>query len=108
MPPASQTGPSDDAALSRATRIRRSREQASADLVDDTVIMSMRDGTYYGLEAVGSRVWALVAEPVALGEVLDRIVAEFDVEGDQAWTDLRALVAELLERGLVDLVDATT
>lgn len=105
MPSASQPEPNSDAALTRETRIRRSSEQASADLVDDTVIMSMRDGTYYGLEAVGSRVWALAAEPVTLGEVLDRIVAEFDVGRDEAWDDLKALVIELLERQLVDRSD---
>ncbi|MDH5234286.1 MAG: PqqD family protein [Gemmatimonadota bacterium] len=75
-------------------------DQVSADLSGETVILSMRDGVYYGLDAVGSAVWRRLAEPTPFAAVVAAVVAEFDVEEDRAARDLTALVRDLEARGL--------
>jgi hypothetical protein len=76
-------------------------DQVSADLQDETVILAMRDGVYYGLDHVGSRIWSLAAAPTSLGAVHAAIVAEYDVEPAVAWNDLAALATELIAAGLL-------
>lgn len=93
--------PPPSSRLTRETRIVVAGDQVSADLEGETVILSMRDGVYYGLDRVGSRIWHAFAAPVALGDVLRLILEEFDVEEPQAWADLERLVGELLANGLV-------
>jgi hypothetical protein len=35
--------------------------------------------------------------------VLDRLRAEFDVDPSEAWSDLRDLLAEMAEKGLIEI-----
>lgn len=87
--------------LTRSTRLVVAGDQVSADLQGETVVLSMADGVYYGLDRVGSRIWHAFASPIALGDVLQRVLDEFDVDEARAWADLQGLVADLLANRLV-------
>ena len=78
-----------------------SDEQVSTSLGQETVILGMEDGVYYGLDAVGARVWALLATPHRVSELVRAVVGEFDVTSEQCERDVLALLDELSERGLV-------
>ena len=68
----------------RDTRIAVSGDQVSANLVDETVVLAMREGVYYSLSGVGSRIWGLAAEPTTLGAIHQVLVAEYRVDpGDE-------------------------
>lgn len=103
MPPA--TPAPTPTPYARATRIVASDAQVSAELDQETVILSTRDGVYFGLDGVGTRVWALVQSPTTLGAIVEVLVAEFEVAADTAFADLVALVADLEANGLVTTSD---
>lgn len=88
--------------LGRATRVTVSPDAVSAALEGETVILGMRDGVYYGLDAVGARIWSIAAQPTTLGAIHDAIIAEYSVPADRAWTDLVALTRDLLAAGLLE------
>ena len=87
--------------FSPASRIVVSEEQVFTTLGGEAVILGLRDGVYYGLDVVGARVWALLAEPRRVPELVDAIVAEFDVTREQCERDLMALLDQLAARDLV-------
>ena len=78
-----------------------SDEQVSTSLGDETVILGMGDGVYYGLDAVGARVWSLLATPQRVSELVSAITREFDVRSADCERDLLALLDDLAERRLV-------
>jgi|SRR5215207_5892988 len=78
-----------------------SDEQVSTALGDETVILGMRDGVYYGLDAVGARVWALVASPRRVSEIVLAITEEFQVSPERCERDVLTLLDELSARELV-------
>ncbi len=67
------------------------------------VILSLKSGVYYGLDPVGATVWDLIQEPKSLSEVRDAVLQEYDVEPERCEDDLRALLQELVEEGLVEV-----
>ena len=69
---------------------------------DETVLLDLESGMYFGLEGVGKRIWESVADDNSLGEIAAIIAGEFEVEETQALTDLIAFATNLLERGLVE------
>jgi hypothetical protein len=69
---------------------------------EDCVMLDLANGTYFGLDAIGARVWRLLGEGRSLQEVCDALVAEYDVTAAQAEADVTSLVAELAAHGLVD------
>lgn len=87
--------------LTAASRIVVSDEQVFTTLGGEAVILGLRDGVYYGLDAVGARVWALLAEPRRVGDLVSTIVAEFDVTPERCEADVIALLEDLATRGLV-------
>lgn len=84
-------------------RIGAAQDQVSADLGGETAILNLTTGVYYGLDAVGNWIWQQIQEPTTLQEVLDRLLAEFDVDPARARQDLIRLLGELDREGLVEL-----
>jgi hypothetical protein len=68
---------------------------------DETVILDLASGTYFGLDPVGARIWALIGEGKTLAEICTTILDEYEVEREQLEMDVLRLTGELLERGLV-------
>jgi hypothetical protein len=87
----------------RGTRVVASREQVSCELEGEAVILALDEGVYYGLDPVGSHVWAMLERERTVEELRDAVVAAFEVEPATAEADLLDLLRELAERGLVEL-----
>ena len=78
--------------------------QVMARLVgDETVILDLASGTYYGLDPVGARIWQLMAEGKPLGSVCETLVDEFDVSREMLERDVLHLAKELCAKGLVKI-----
>jgi hypothetical protein len=85
-----------------------SKDQASASLPGETVILSPASGAYYGLDEVGTRVWELIQEPIPIEGIMTAIIEEYDVEPDRCKSDLFALLQELSNAGLIEIRDEAT
>lgn len=68
---------------------------------DETVILDLASGTYFGLDPVGARIWQMMGERKTLAEICATMLEEYEVEREQLETDVLRLSSELLERGLV-------
>ena len=76
-------------------------DQLSTRLGDEVVILGLQDSAYYGLADVGARIWDLLQTQRTLKDIVDVLVAEFEVSRERAAADLSALIADLHARGLV-------
>ena len=97
------TAPRPVPPLHAATRVRAARDQVSCDVQGEVVILGLADGIYYGLDEVGARVWSLMDTARTVGELRDALTTEYQVDAATAEHDLRALLTELVTRGLVDV-----
>jgi len=78
-----------------------SDEQVSSKVADEEVILNLENGTYYGLDPIGARIWDLIQEPVAVKSLVDRLLEEYDVDRDQCLEDVLALLRDMHDEGLV-------
>lgn len=94
--------------LSLESRVRISAGVVSQSMDDETVMLDLDRGTYYGLDPVGTRTWDLIREQpcLSLQTILDTLLDEYDVDEDQCSQDLRALVSVLQTKGLVEVCGA--
>ena len=74
-------------------------------LGDESVLLNLDSESYFGLDAVGTRMWSAVAEARSLTAALDRLAEEYDAEPEQLRGDLAKLVGELADAGLLRIVD---
>lgn len=70
---------------------------------DDFVILDLASGTYYGLNAVGGRMWQFLAEGRTLSDVCERMLAEYEVTRADVERDVSALVQALLSKQLISI-----
>ena len=67
--------------------------------------MSLADGTYYGLDAVGARVWELLQRPSTVAELRDAVLREYEVEEEQCTRDLLVLLEQMMNAHLIKPVE---
>ncbi len=68
---------------------------------DETVILDLVSGTYFGLDAVGARLWRLLEEGKTLSEICDVMVDEYEVSREELECDALALAQDLAARNLI-------
>lgn len=67
----------------------------------ETVVLHLESGTYFGLNATGTRVWSLVEEGASRNAIIERISSEFGHPIDAVQSDVDELLAALQAKGLV-------
>jgi hypothetical protein len=80
-----------------------SRNALFRDLGGEAVILDLDSGTYFGLNAVGTRIWQLIEEQGRLDAVFDRLCLEYDAAPERLESDLLELVSRLAEARLGEL-----
>ena len=93
--------------LSASSNVVATKDQVSSDLAGEVAILHLKAGTYYGLDAVGARIWSLLQKPTTVGEIRDAIVHEYEVEPDRCENDVIALLQKLAREELIEVSDAT-
>ncbi len=88
--------------ITAGSTVRATREQVSAEVAGETVILGLANGIYFGLDAVGTRVWQLLREPRRVAEIRDVIVSEYAVDATTCEADLLRLLADLETHKLVE------
>jgi hypothetical protein len=91
----------DHPRLGAETLLRPAPGVLFTDLGEEAVLLDLKSGTYFGLNAVGSRIWELIAVQAPLGTIRDTLLAEYDAQPGRIWHDIEVLVRELLHRGLL-------
>ena len=85
-------------------RVRRIDDVLDTEIDDQTVMMDIERGSYFGLNQTGTTIWSLLAEPIAIGDLCDHLTPRFDVPREQCEQQVIAFLANLRDRGLVQIV----
>lgn len=81
-----------------------STDQVSGELQEgDLAILNLKDGVYYGLNSVGSRIWSLLQNPKSVAEIRDTLLAEYNVEAEVCTRELIALLSNLSSKQLIEV-----
>ena len=78
------------------------KQQLECDLPGEKVILDLNSDHYFGMNAVASRIWTLIQEPIETGDIVEKLLEEYEVEREQAERDVERLLAEMKEKGLVE------
>jgi hypothetical protein len=91
-----------------AARMRLPQHVLHRSFVAETVVLNLRTGRYHGLNPTAGRMLDALAEAPSAGVVVPELAREYGVETAQVESDLIALCRGLLERGLIEMVDAAS
>jgi hypothetical protein len=77
----------------------------SCELEGEAAILNLSTGIYYGLDKVGASIWEMISHPVKVSLVRDAMLERYEVEADRCAKDLLALLVDLNERGLIEVIN---
>jgi len=77
------------------TVISQIEEIVASDIDGETVMMSIENGKYYGLDDIGSRIWELIEQPIKVSDLIDALLERFDVDRETCERDVLKFLNEL-------------
>lgn len=94
--------------ISNQATIKRASEQISCDLSGEAVILSLKSGTYYGLDEIGALVWNLIERPKTFEEIYNSVMNKYNTGLEHLENDLVVLLEDLEKQGLVEIKNETS
>lgn len=75
----------------------------SQDVGDELVLLDIEKGGYYGLNEVGSRIWALLQQGHPMGKIFSMLLKDYDVSEEQLRSDVQQFLLQLQAEGLIEV-----
>ena len=68
---------------------------------DETIILHLANGVYYGLDGVGTRIWSSIQRGLSTTDICHQLSEEFNVDLATIEDDARLFLTELRKQGIV-------
>lgn len=82
--------------------VSRNPEVAFTQIDDDLVMMDPNDSLFYGVNAMGNKIWSLLAfKTLSLSDICELIQRDYDVSEEQCVEDVKRFVEEMVEQNML-------
>ena len=72
-----------------------STDIAESPVGDETIILHLKSGTYFGLDATGTRIWTLLKQGLGPLEICARLSTDYSIARETIETDVREFLDNL-------------
>lgn len=91
--------------LERTTLLRTSDSVITSEVDGEIMLITIDTGAYFGLNRIGSEIWRLAAEPIALEAISAALKSRFNADPTQIDQQATEFVADLVAKGLLLIAD---
>ncbi|HTG71772.1 MAG TPA: lasso peptide biosynthesis PqqD family chaperone [Candidatus Udaeobacter sp.] len=81
--------------------ITASEQNIVSDMGGEKVMLSVRNGNYYNLGAVGGRIWDCLESPISVKQVIEQLLSEYDAEREECERHVISFLEHLRKEGLI-------
>ncbi len=85
-------------------KVKQGEGNIVSDMGDEKVMLSINNGKYYNLGEMGGEIWDLMKEPLEVKQVVNSLLASFQVERKECEEQVIAFLNHLFDEGLVEIV----
>lgn len=82
-------------------QLSRTKDLLSTELDQETVLMSIDAGAYYGLAGVARRIWEMLENPTSFSDLIDHLGREYNVSRETCVSDVQKFLGEIEREGLL-------
>jgi hypothetical protein len=87
------------------SKVVAANDQVACEVTGEVVILNMKNGSYHGLDPVGSFIWKQLQKPTSVSAVRDALLQRYDVEAERGENDLFEFLEKLADQGLIETTD---
>ncbi len=92
-------------AIALTTTVARSNGLLAAKMDHEIVMLGLEQDEYFGLDAIGSRIWELLEQPMGVAELCKQLVASYEVDTKTCQQDTLDFLQELYAAKIITIVD---
>ncbi len=81
--------------------VLRNLQIPTGEIDGETVALDLDQGQCFGIGKIGTLIWDMTAHPVRVSAILNRLVADYDVEPGQCRADVLSFLDEMHGAGMV-------
>lgn len=93
----------NDVTINSESRISRNPDIIHTDMDGETVMMSIEQGEYYGLDKVATQVWDLLESEMSVSEICDKLCEKYEVEAEQCMADTLPFLNDMAEHKVINV-----
>ena len=82
----------------------QNKDLLSSELDGETVLMSLTQAAYYGLDSTAQRIWTMIDQPCRVADLCERLVTDYAVERATCEQDVCAFLSDLNKESLIRVV----
>lgn len=87
--------------LSTESRVSQIKDIVASDIDGEIVMISIENGAYYGLDAIGSRIWELIKTPCKVSDLIESLMEEFDTDRPTCEKDVLKFLNDLQKNNVI-------
>lgn len=91
--------------LTAAAMVGRRESVVACNVMEETVLLDLNSGVYFGLDPVGTRIWAMLGSPRRISDLRDDLLQEFDIDAPACERSVCQFMNELATKGLVEVIE---
>lgn len=91
--------------ITEQTSVIKGDEVVSSIMDNETIMMSIENGEYYGINPVGSQIWEQIKTPRKVADICKIMCREFNVEPEQCRRDVVNFLNQMVEKGIIAIAD---
>jgi len=89
--------------ITSTSKIKLNQELLQSEIDGETIMMSIDNGKYYGLNTVASKIWEIIKNEPLFSELIDKLTSEYNVEKEQCIIDTKSFIENLVKNKLVKI-----
>jgi hypothetical protein len=82
-------------------KLSRADKMISTDLDQETILMSIDAGAYYGMAGTAQTIWEILAAPATFSELVEELVKRYEVTPEACAADLQDFLGQMEREGLL-------
>lgn len=69
--------------MDRNSKVKLIKSLNVTDLSGEKVMVDFESGKYFLIKGVGNDIWDLIQEEISVGDIIDKLLAEYDVSPEE-------------------------
>lgn len=94
-----------DEMILASNRFEAVKDHLYSEIKGEGVILSLKNGKYYGVNPVGASIWQAVQSPATLQEIQTAVTREYDVDRETCRQEVLAFLEQMVNEELVEILN---
>lgn len=81
------------------------KDHLFSDLAEEAVILSLKNGKYYGVNQVGASIWSIIQQATTLADIESRLMDEYEVDETTCRAEVALFLETMIREKLINVID---